>query len=76
MEISIGKFIAALAVTFSLFMLFGHRASTAADPAMPRAAEEIGVVQPAAPPQSAPAEYHSASGEGRFTADGRLVGGR
>ena len=79
MDFTIGRFFAALSVTFSLFMLFGHDSSTAAGVAPKSTATgavnaestqlpQIGSAQPPAHP--------SASDEGKFMATGQLVGSR
>lgn len=79
MDITIGKFFAALSITFSLFMLFGHGSSTAANTTTQSVAAIPVSAAPLPAPQAAsaqPSEYYSASGEGQFMANGQLVGGR
>lgn len=77
MDITIGKFLVALSITFSLFMLFGHGSSTAAGTATQSAATASteSLPLPQITPTRAP-EYYSASGEGQFMPNGQLVGGR
>jgi len=79
MDFTIGKFFAALSITFSLFLLFGHGSSTAASQATQSVAPASASVESLPSPQNAAAlssEHHSASGEGQFMANGQLVGGR
>ena len=79
MDFTIGKFFAALSITFSLIMLFGHGSSTAASTSTQNVASVSASVESLPSTQAATSrssEYHSASGEGQFMANGQLVGGR
>lgn len=79
MDFTIGKFFVALSITFGLFLLIGQGSSTAASPSTQSNGGMSAGIETASSPKTVPAppaEYHSASGEGRFMADGQLVGGR